>query len=762
MAVARQQEDLDCIVAAVNDCAEGYDYPPQVKIQIQQNDVESYRSAADALSESKADLLCVQHEFGIYGGLSGSHLIALLKELRIPVVTTLHTILRQPDDTQRHVMEELLQRSDRIVVMARMGLEILREVYDVPEDMVDVIPHGIPDVPFAGSEGFKNQFGVAAKSVLLTFGLLGPGKGIEHAIRAMPEIVAHHPSAVYLIVGATHPHLMAREGEKYRTSLEHLAQDLGVGEQVVFFNRFVSNDDLEKFIGSSDIYVTPYLNEAQITSGALAYAFGAGKVVVSTPYWHARELLENDRGILIPFSDSQAIANAVIELLDDPARMQRIRRAAYEAGRTTIWPAVADLYLESFNRAVSDRRLLPEPVSKWAHATRPWRLPLLKLQHLSRMTDGTGIFQHAIYNVPNYQEGYCTDDNARAFILSNLLDEATTAIPVPKEQLDLLASRYLAFLAAAFCRESGRFRNFMTHDRRWLETAGSEDSHARALWALGTGASRSLNAGYRGLSGSLFELGLPAVTRFTSPRSWAFTLLGLDEFEQAHPGHPDVATMRNQLLEKLLACWHHCADDEWPWFENSLTYDNSRLSQALILSGRSLSYSRSLEVGLESLRWLAAKQKSPTGHFRPIGSNGFHEKNGHRADFDQQPVEAQAMVSASLDAFRATRDDFWWSEAKCAFDWFLGRNDLGIPLHDPTSGGCRDGLHHSRVNENQGAESTLAFQLALAEMTAAEHLVPHPNPQPTNPHELSHPMSPRSTASSREFARHRPAVHPQR
>jgi hypothetical protein len=519
--------------------------------------------------------------------------------------------------------------------------------------------------------------------------------------------------------------LITREGEKYRTSLEHLAADLGVGEQVVFYNRFVSDGDLKQFIGAADIYLTPYLNEAQITSGALAYVFGAGKPVVSTPYWHAKELLADDRGVLIPFRDSVAIAEAACELLDNPEHMEQIRHRAYQTSRATIWPAVARRYLETFERARSANRTADESVlSKGVQATRPGKLPPVRLKHLERMSDGTGILQHAIYNVPNFHEGYCTDDNARAFILCNLLEES--AIPPQKENLDLLATRYLAFLAAAFHESTGRFRNFMNHERRWLEEFGSEDSHGRALWALGTGAARSHNEGHRRLCSGLFERGLAAVITFTSPRAWSFALLGCNEYERAHPGHLEARSLRDLLAEKLLGRWHDCADGEWCWFEDCMTYENARLSQALILSGHAIPQRKVLEVGLKSLRWLAEHQKSPNGHFRPIGSNGFHERNGERADFDQQPVEAQAMVSACLDAFRTTRDEFWWREARRAFEWFLGRNDLGIPLHDPASGGCRDGLHHNRANENQGAESTLAFQLALAEMTAAEHSLTHP------------------------------------
>ncbi len=725
-AVAAEHPDADCTIAAVNDRAEGYDYPPQVRIEFQQSDLETYRRAGRELAKLQPDVLCVQHEFGIYGGPAGSHLIALLKEVRVPVVTTLHTVLREPDADQRHVMDELARLSDRLVVMARKGAEILKETYGVPDSMIDVIPHGIPEVPFTGTREFKERLGLAGKFVLLTFGLIGPGKGIEQAIRAMPEIVARHPEVAYVVLGATHPNLIAREGEKYREGLEQLARELGVADHVIFHNRYSTPDELGEFIGATDIYLTPYPNEAQITSGALARVFGAGRAVVSTPYWHARELLADDLGVLVPFRDPGAIATAVNGLLDDPVRLEQTQLRAYQASRETIWPAVARRYLESFDRAKSSRRDRPTNFhSTWPQAPSPGKLPAIRLEHLNRMSDGTGIFQHAIFNVPNFHEGYCTDDNARAFILCHLLDEAAVPVPMQKANLDLLATRFLSFLAAAFHGSTGRFRNFMNHERRWLEDFGSEDSHGRALWSVGSGAARSRNEGHRRLSAQLFERGLPAVASFTSPRSWAFALLGIHEFEKAHPRHPANRAMRDLLVERLLACWHDCSDDTWPWFETRVTYDNARLSQALIISGRVMSHPKALEAGLKSLRWLAGHQHAPAGHFRPIGSNGFHEKDGNRAVFDQQPVEAQAMVAASLEAFRTTHDGSWWREARRAFEWFLGRNDLGIPLYDSTSGGCRDGLHHDRPNENQGAESTLAFQLALAELTAEEHALTH-------------------------------------
>jgi len=724
-AVAEAAPASLCFAGAVNDRIEGYDYPARVRFELAQKDLDSYRRAADFLNFNNVDVLSVQHEFGIYGGPAGSHLMALLKEVRMPVVTTLHTVLREPNADQRKVMEELVRRSDRLVVMARKGAEILLETYGAPEAKIDIVPHGIPDMPFMDSSCYKAQFGVEGRKVLLTFGLLGPGKGIEHVIEALPAIVQRHPDAVYLILGATHPHLVAREGERYRLGLERLAENLGVKENVIFYNLFVSLEDLKEFIGATDVYLTPYLNEAQITSGTLAYVFGAGKAVVSTPYWHAQELLADGRGILVPFRAPRAIADGVCTYLDDPALMQATREQAYRMGRGMIWPAVAGLYLESFQRARTERRAAPRSAfAGWTLASRPYDLPPLRLDHIARMSDGTGILQHATFTVPDFHEGYCTDDNARAFLLCSLLDELGE---LPHSGgLDRLATSYLAFLHAALNRETGRFRNFMSHGRQWLEEPGSEDSHARALWATGTGLFRSRNEGHRKLSGLLFERALAVAESFSSPRAWAFTLLGIHEYLQRFPEQPAVLALRDDLIHRLVELWRTCADENWQWFEPRATYDNARLSQALLLGGQYGPDPEALEIGLKSLRWLASLQTTQAGHFRPIGNHGFCERNGARADFDQQPVEAQAMVAASLEAFRATQDVAWLREAKRAFEWFLGRNDLALPLYDSGSGGCSDGLQEDRTNENQGAESTLAFQLSRAEMTYAEHLATLP------------------------------------
>ncbi|WP_367871224.1 glycosyltransferase [Luteolibacter sp. Populi] len=710
-AVAADLPDTEMLVAAMNAPNATVAYPPEVRFNIDETDASSHGKAASLINASGANLLCVQHEFGIFGGPAGSYLLTLLRELRMPVVTTLHSILATPDVEQRKVMDELTRRSSRLVVMAETGATILRDVYEVDAAKIDVIPHGIPDFALLDSGPEKEQMGFAGRKILLTFGLLGRGKGIEYAIRALPEIVRDHPEVLYVVLGATHPNLVASEGERYRESLGELAEELGVGPNVRFEDCYVTLGELEHYMAAADIYLTPYPNEAQITSGTLAQAIGAGKVVVSTPYLHAQELLAGGKGVLVASRDSAAITAAVNRLFDHPQEMETIRAAAYQEGRNMIWPAVAARYRQSFARALAD--------SERVTAFPGWKsrgLPVLRLEHLSRMTDGTGLFQHAIYDVPLYKEGYCTDDNARGLILCNQLDASEDADPGTLERMSTV---YLAFLADAFNPGNGRFRNFMSHGRVWLEGAGSEDSHGRALWAAATGAASMRKDGRRLLCGELLEAGMGAVESFTSPRAWAFTLLGLHEYLKTFPGDMRAHRLRIGLVDRLIGLWDRHSSGEWQWYERSLSYDNARLPQALIASGSRLPESRALEIGLASLEWLVGVQTSGAGHFRPIGNEGFYPSGGKRADFDQQPLEAQASVAACLEAWRVTGDKRWLGEAERAFDWFLGRNDVGLPLYDPEGGGCCDGLQPDRVNANQGAESSLAFALSLVDLRQA-------------------------------------------
>ena len=718
--VAAEHPQTQCFAVPVNDIEGGYEYPDVVRFEIEEQDLPSYQRAADFINISNVDIVCVQHEFGIYGGPAGRHVLALVRELKMPVVTTFHTLLREPNDTQRRVMQELIAHSTRLVTMTERGRQMLQDIYKAPSAKIDLIPHGIPDIPFVDPNYYKDQFGVEGRVVLLTFGLLSPNKGIEHVLNALPQILAEFPDVVYIVLGATHPHELAERGEAYRLSLEILAKKNKVEKSVIFYNRFVELEELKEFIGAADLYITPYLNEAQITSGTLAYTFGAGKAVVSTPYWHAAELLAEDRGVLVPFGDSSAIGREVAGLLRDTTRRNAIRKNAYKLGREMVWSNVARLYMHCFEQA----RLQGASVSRKLFATKtldqqPRELPEIRLDHLSRMTDSTGIFQHAILTVPNFSEGYCTDDNARAFILSTLLDE----LKEEPARVGTLSSTYAAFLNYAFDDKTKRFHNFLGFDRRWLDEQGSEDCHARALWALGVGVSRSPHRSFQIMTGQLFARALPVVTEFTSPRAWAFCLMGIHEYLRRLSGDRSVGQIREALIGRLMDIFERASQPDWPWFEEELSYDNAKLAHALILSGRANGHQKAFDRGLQALRWLAGVQTSENGHFRPIGSNGFYHRGGIRSTFDQQPIEAYAMVSACLEAYRATSDSWWYEQAQRAFDWFLGWNDLGLELHSVNTGGCHDALHVDRVNANQGAESTLAFLLSLAEMQLMQNAV---------------------------------------
>ena len=717
-AFAAEYSETSCIALPVNDCEAGYAYPPRVRFELAEKDIRSYRRAADFLNINNIDLVCLQHEYGIFGGRAGSHILALLKELRMPIVTTLHTILDNPNPDQLKVLKEIAAVSDRLVVMSKRGVIFLREIYGVSNDKIDLIPHGIHDVPFVDPSFHKDLFGVEGKIVLLSFGLLSANKGIESVINALPAILAEHHNVVYIILGATHPHVLLNEGETYRLSLQWLAQEKGVEGQVIFYNRFVGLEELIEFISAADIYITPYLNVAQITSGKLAYTLGAGKAVISTPYWYAEEMLAEERGVLTPFNDPVALAANVNDLLDNEAKRHAMRKRAYMYGRSMIWPQVAERYMESFERARAERRNFSAPgFTAKALDKSSGELPPLKLDHLRHMTDETGMLQHAVFTIPNYNEGYTTDDNARALMVSALLEEAGNGVAFD------LASRYLAFVWYAFNTDTGHFRNFMDYQHNWLETGGSEDSHGRTLWSLGTILGRSTSHALHSMAGWMFEQALPAILNTTSPRAWAFALIGIHEYLRCFSGDRKANQVREELAGRLFAMYQNNRTDEWRWFEDSLTYCNAALSHALIMSGKWIPNKGMMEAGFESLSWLADLQRADYdgGHFVPIGSNGFYKMKGERARFDQQPVEAQAMISACLEAYKISGDKLWYKEARRAFDWFLGRNDLNIPIYDPTTGGCRDGLHPDRANENQGAESTLAFLQALMELRLAEN-----------------------------------------
>jgi glycosyltransferase involved in cell wall biosynthesis len=746
-AIAAEYGTARLLALPVDDTDAGYDYPARVRWSLAQDKVKSYEEAAEFLNFNNIDMVCMQHEYGIFGGPAGSHILQLLRGLKMPLVTTLHTVLREPNPDQFAVMEEIAELSDRLIVMSQLSAQLLQEIFKVPGSKIDIVPHGVPDLPFLDPNFYKDRFGVEGKAVLLTFGLLSPNKGIENVIQAMPQILSKHSNAVYIVAGATHPHILRREGDKYRASLQALAKEVGVEPQVIFHDRFATPEEMAEFIGAADIYITPYRHEAQVVSGTLAYAMGAGKAIISTPYWHALELLDDRRGALVPFQNPGAIAQKTIELLDTPATRHAMRKRAYLFAREMIWKRVAQGYMESFSRVRSDRMETPRVQFSARTSQKALnQIPELNLDHLNALTDKTGVLQHAIFTVPNRAEGYSIDDNARALILTVMLGElsmdqqggdqpitdqlgaerpATGGFERRPAANPDWAFRYLAFLEHAFNPNKKRFRNFLGYDRRWLEEEGSEDAHGRALWALGTVLAHSANQGMRGAAGRLFEFSLPATIEFHSPRACAYSLLGIQAYLHSYPEDRDAQHVRFALARRLLDMYESVQRPDWKWFENVVAYGNARLPQAMLLVGSACGDEGMLSAGIDSLSWLIETQICPTkGHFVPIGSQGFYRQGGEPARFDQQPLEAAGAVSACLQAYRVTGESRWRSAAWSAFNWFLGDNDLQLPLYDSVTGGCRDGLHPERANENQGAESTLSFLMAQLEMRAMQESEP--------------------------------------
>lgn len=697
-------------VVAINDKAKNYEYPDIVGCEVDQHNRQHYLRAAAYLNNLAPDVVCVQHEYGIYGGEAGVYLLDLLRNLQPPIVTTLHTILEQPNEQQKAVLGELIQLSETIVVMSQKGKSIIESLYDVSPTKVVVVPHGIPSVQREKVSEPLPGLNLEGRRVILTFGLIAPDKGIENMVRALPAIVDQHPDVMYLVAGATHPHIRAHSGETYRTHLEQLADELGVSPNIRLINQFLKLDELTKLLQTADIYVTPYLKKEQITSGTLAYAYGSGTAVVSTPYWHAEELLADGRGVLVPFRDPEALSREVNTLLEDEKRLKEIQANGFAEGQKIQWPAIGVRYLEVFEEAkAASIRILPSITAR----TPSWRsevgvLPNMNFRHLLQMTDDTGIYQHATYSVPNRREGYCTDDNARALrLLVNLSSSCNL------EFAESLQTIYLSFLDYALDRKTGRFRNFMSYDRRWLEDAGSHDSHGRALWGLGTVAGSGGLSGPRNLAKCLFEIGLPPTIEFSSLRSWCFTILGLAEFSRGKVPAGEERTVLSFLSKRLHNAFTTVAEPSWQWCEPYLTYDNARIPQAMLAAGKLLEDEQMVSDALRSLDWLLHIQTGADGQFLPIGSDFPYVRGGERPEFDQQPLEATATVDACLDAYNASGHSRYLHEAWRAFAWFTGANISGEPIYNSSTGGCGDGLTRSGVNENQGAESTLAFLSAL-------------------------------------------------
>ena len=709
-AIVDNAPNIDCTIVAMNDRREGYEYPDTVKFQIGQDKLNEYLLAADFLNLRNPAVICLQHEYGIFGGQRGSFIIELAQNLKSPLFTTLHTVLRDPTADERKIIVQLSEISAGLVVMSEHAADFLRDIYEVPENKITLIHHGILDVPFLDPDPCKSKLGADDKTVILTFGLLSPGKGIEFMIDALPDIVRLHPDVLYYVVGATHPHYKAASGEDYRLSLHHRAKELGVGDNVVFHDRFLERDELLEIIRAADIYVTPYLNEAQVVSGTLAYAVGAGKAVVSTPYWHAQEMLADGRGRLVPFEDSKALTREINRLLEFPFERLEMRRAAYDYSRPMVMKEMGRRYLALFSEAKVQHARPRDLPALDTLGKRDQRLPQINLAHLRRMTDHTGMLQHAKFTVPNRAHGYCVDDNARALMVAARAHDLDNT----DASLAELSSIYLSFLDDAFEPETGRFRNFMSYDRKWLDSVGSEDSHGRALWALGVTAGGEHDSGHVALATKIFHDSLPVLESFSNSRAIAFPILGMQAYLRKHENDRQVRKLIKSLGDRLLARFRQYATTDWQWHEATLTYDNARLPEALMACGRVTDDDDMVQTGIDVLEWLRDIQVDPSGGwFTPVGNQGWYPKTGSKAQFDQQPLEAAAMTGACIEAYECTQREEWVQLASTCFNWFLGKNDQQINLYDHASGGCRDGLTREGVNENQGAESTLSYLSSL-------------------------------------------------
>ncbi len=692
-------------VLAVHNDPMPFDYPPVVKHVIDQHNLLSYRDAADYLNISKASVVNIQHEYGIFGGDDGEYVLTLARNLKKPLVTTLHTVSLEPSPREKEIARELADLSDAVVVMAQRAVDILSEKYGIAKEKCRVIPHGVPDVDIGDSERAKTKFHLENHTVVSTFGLISPGKGIEHVIDALPEVVRKHPEVVYVVFGATHPEVKKQQGEQYRLMLQQRVRDRGVEKHVVFHNRFATKQELIDFLRATDVYITPYPNPNQIVSGTLAYALATGKAVISTRYLYAEEVLSDGRGILVDFNDPDGIARAINRLLDHPELLAKLQQKAYELGRTMVWSEVARRYLVAYRDVQEQFKVSPlrEEIRKRILPSRV--VPRITLRHLRLLTDGTGVIQHGFFTVPNRHTGYTTDDNARALIVAVMHHRQ-----FEEDRSLRLASHYLSFLHYAQ-REDGFFHNFLGYDRCWLDDRGSEDAYGRAVWALGCTFALATNRGLKQASEVLLRRALPHARQLQFLRAKAYTLLGLTQVVLSGTRTPPYTELGVQLADALVDAYDEHAKDDWRWFEDGLYYDNGKLPQALLMASRAFEEKRYREVGEEALAFLTESVDRGT-YFSLVGNRGWHKYGEERAEFDEQPIDAASLVEAYAEAYRATRKPNYLALLDKAVGWFLGRNVLGVPLYDFTTGGCYDGLEKQGVNYNQGAESTICFLLA--------------------------------------------------
>ncbi|RZL61916.1 MAG: glycosyltransferase [Pedobacter sp.] len=688
-----------------------HQYPNEVKFVIRQQNQQDYLEAANFINNSEVDACIIEHEFGIYGGNSGVFLLSLINNLKKPFITVLHTVLKEPNFMQQTIIKEIASKAAKIVVMSKKAVLFLTSIYQIPSAQIQIIEHGVPDLePSTNNELLQTEL-FKGRKVLFTFGLISRNKGLETVIKALPSIVKKHPDVLYVILGNTHPGVVKHNGEEYRDSLKSLAKQLGVEDNITFVNKFVSETELHQYLTACYLYITPYLNEAQITSGTLSYAVGAGAAIISTPYWHAQELLADNRGKLFDFKNDVQLAEIANSLLDDEQKHTALKENAYQYGLKLRWPETGNTYISTLNEAINgikkSQRAIPPIIDVDS-------MPALNLSHIDLLTDDTGIIQHAKFGIPNLKEGYCIDDNARALILTLLAHEQD------KNQKALkLMPVYLSFIQY-MQREDGNFRNFLSFNRDYLDEVGSEDSFGRTVWSLGYLICAAPNNSYREFGRELFSNSVRHFKDLKYLRSIANTIIGISYYLNAHHGDELLIGEINRLSGVLVDAYRKNKDGEWHWYEDILTYDNAILPLALLSHYDATGNLESFEIAMESIEFLNSFSFE-NGYLNPVGNDGWMKKHGKNPVYDQQALETMAMVLMYYKAFEITKDDKYLNLMHISYEWFLGRNSLHIPLYDFETHGCADGLQFNSVNRNQGAESTLAYFIShLTVLKAAE------------------------------------------
>ncbi len=697
-----KKEKNDIFVVAMTDKDGAYAYPDIVKYSIRESHQKDYLKAADFINYS-ADICILQHEFGIFGGESGVYILPLINRLKVPLMVTFHTVLKEPTFSEKAILTEIGKKADKIVVMSKMAVNFLVDIYQIPRRKITIIEHGFPEFDYENHDDYKKKFHLEDKISLMTFGLLSRGKGIETVIRALPRVVEKFPQVEYLIIGKTHPGVVRVSGEEYRHFLKRLVQKNKLGKHVVFIDSFLEEKDLCAYLSATDIYITPYPNEAQITSGTLTYAVGAGAAVVSTPYWHAVELLDKGRGVLFPFNDHEALADVLIDLLENPAKMKEIRSKAFNYGKKVTWPLQGKKYLKTAETAIRKHQ---KPKNYNEKIIDPTLLPSLNLSHVKRLTDATGILQHAKYNIPDYHHGYCLDDNARALLVMTMVHERQKE----PEAIDLM-STYLSFINY-MQNEDGSFHNFMGYDHQYLDKKGSEDAFGRAVWALGFLLAHAPNDAFFQIAKHLFSRSIQQFNDLQSLRGIANTLMGINYYLKRFPWDEGMVNIMAGMADKLVKAFEKESDAEWQWFEPILTYDNGLLPASLFCTYEKTEQEKYLQIAEKSLSFLD-KTIFESDHISLIGNEGWFKKGGERAHFSQQPIDAMAMVLMYEKAYLVSEDKKdYLQKMFTSYMWFLGENDLRLPLFDYETKGCCDGLEEKGVNRNQGAESMLAYLLS--------------------------------------------------